>query len=190
MDAVIRHTICKHIHLVVRHNKVTSHADTQVDTDAIHVKANHSLFLQTVEHEKQPSDLAQMKQRVLEQLCSLTAQIKQCTSIEGLLAAEKHIIVAKGSCRLIRSSIDTDFICKSKEPANKKAITQQPFYSTKNRTRKPTIKLAKPTHKEREMLQTALLSKDTLYKCEPTQGSIDSHNKHPNQTQAKFNSKL
>ncbi len=97
MDAVIRHTICKHIHLVVRYNNLHAPISTNAKVlgqDAMHdlIQESHSLFLQTVEHEKQQSHIGETKKRILEHLCSLTAEVKQCTSTEGLLAAEKHII--------------------------------------------------------------------------------------------------
>ena len=90
MDAIIRNTLCKHIHLVVRFNKPALSTHTKPELNTQSIQTGHKLILQTTDNRTRQTDIDTIKSRILEQLCSLTAQVKQCTNIQGLLAAQKN----------------------------------------------------------------------------------------------------
>ena len=159
MDALVHHTMCKHIHLV---------ASTQAEAQDMGKKMEPTLvyspLLQVLKQKGQSRDINIVRERVLRTLSTLTAQISQCTSVEGLLAAEKHLLSAKSSCRLISASVHyKKFPIRQIEPANKKIKPQRPFSSTKSKPKKPTIKLGKATAKQKELINSTLLLKRPLY---------------------------
>ncbi len=108
---------------------------------------------------------------MLQQLSTIMAQVAQCSSIEGLLSAEKHLLSAKTCCKITSSSESGNsyrFPSKNIGPANKNITPQRPFSSTKRKTKNPTIKLAKPSTKEKEAIVNALFTKNPLYETTTT----------------------
>ena len=150
--------MCKHIHLV---------ADVQPESQC---QQESSKRVESTQHSYSPllhalqqgkcSNISLVREKVSRTLSTLTAQVTQCDGVEGLLAAEKHLLSAKTSCGMISSSFNlTRFQGKRIEPANKNIIPQRPFVSTRSRPKKPTIKLGKPSTKVKELIQTTLFAK-------------------------------
>ena len=166
MDALIHHTMCKHIHLVSMHttgNAQKPKGSTGV-TDTV-PSNTHAPLLHSLQQQAKHRDIANVKQRLIKTLSSLTLQVSQCNSVEGLLSAEKQILSAKTACRMISvaSKAVSTFPNKKIVPANKTITKQRPFVSTKRKTKKQTIKLAKPSTKEKSVICNALNAKKSLY---------------------------
>ena len=97
------------------------------------------------------NDSFELKQRLQSQLAGLGIHIERCNDFNILLSAQAHIDSALT-------------IIKGKElklpsiPANKKVVPQRSFYSTKKRSRRPLMHIAKPSFEERQALSQHLLN--------------------------------
>lgn len=89
----------------------------------------------------------------------LVTDISKCESIDGLIAAEKHIVAATNACKIPHTPANSH---EANVPSNKKIIPQMPFTSTKRKHRKPTVRLAKPSRKEKEEIYSGL-QRQSLY---------------------------
>ena len=159
MDALIHHTMCKHIHLVAMHNTKNTQKPKGSTGVAHTIPSNvHAPLLHSLQQQGKHRDIANVKQRVIKTLSSLMLQVSQCKSVEGLISAEKHLLSAKTACRMISVASKTvsKFPNKRIVPANKTITKQRPFTSTKRKTKKQTIKLAKPSSKEKDVICNAL----------------------------------
>ncbi len=154
--------MCKHIHAVITSTQPRQNKKKSKSTEKLQLP-----LLQALKNQAKSTNLQVVKQRILNKLLSLTTQVRQCSSVEGLLTAEKHILSAKNSCRMVHLATQK-FPIRKIEPANKRITPQnvRPFTSTKNKTKRPTIKLAKPTHKDKQILRTALFDDKSLYESE------------------------
>ena len=163
-DALIHHTICKHIHLVATtmNTKQSKHYHSEEDLNNVNTD---NVLISTLQSDGQ-CDLSQLKQKVMRRLSALTTQIHLCNSIPALSAIDSHLVSACNAAKIIDTSETSNkskaFSTSTNNPANKKITPQRPFYSTKSKTKRPTIRLAKPTQKEKEDLCT-LLNLDNLY---------------------------
>lgn len=155
MDATINHTICKHIHLVVRCN--AKQDITNGHRIAPGMESDDQVLILKALKQKESSEV------VIERVSALATEISKCSNIDTLTALEKHIIAACNVCRVGYTSTKT-FCSKDNKyvPPNTKIVPQRPFTSTKSKQRQPKVKLAKPTHQQKESIYSALASQ-TLY---------------------------
>lgn len=156
-DALIRHTICKHIHLTVIVTTKNTQTVTQDDKNVEELSTEN--LLSAVQTDA--CDISTLKQNIMRKLSVLTAQVQLCYSIPALHAIESHIQTA---CKAtsISSDLKRCFSTTTNCPANKKITPQRPFYSTKSKRKRPTIRLAKPTQKEKQNI-CVLLREKKLY---------------------------
>ncbi len=165
MDATVNHTICKHIHLVVRYNLQLDckHSENQEINDSTVSKENSPSFkqslLQSLTKCRQDS-LYEVKQRLLNKLSILTTQVSMCKDTHALLAVEKCISTATSACKLVSP-------CKFNTPTrqvppNKNITPQRPFLSTKKKSRKPTVKFGKPSCHDKKLIYINLMNQ-SLY---------------------------
>ena len=92
MDALINHTICKHIHLVAKQNKNTKIHPKNITVnlgDCLPINEIRTSLLETTV-EQQQVEVANIRKRVLEKVMILMSQVEQCTNTEALLAAERN----------------------------------------------------------------------------------------------------
>ncbi len=136
MDATVIHTICKHIHLVVRYNLQLDckHSENQEINDSTVSKENSpslkQSLLQTLTKCRQDS-LYEVKQRLLNKLSILTTQVSMCKDTHALLTVEKCISTATSACKLVSPC---KFNTPTKQvPPNKNITPQRPFLSTKKK---------------------------------------------------------
>lgn len=160
MDAVINHTICKHIHLVER---CTNGKETQLlERKAIDCNERpsdtHPQLLYALRKQEEPADLTNLKERIIRTLSSIATQVKECNSIDGLLHAQKHIQIVSNTISLDNFNTVPRLQSKTNEPLNKKILPQRPFKSTKTKRKTAMVRLAKPTQKDKELICDLLFS--------------------------------
>ena len=91
MDAQVHHSMCKHIHLVaITQPEAPARGQSSKRLESTQAQLP---LLHALQKKGNCSNLHTVRERVLRTLSTLTAQITQCTSVEGLLATEKHIII-------------------------------------------------------------------------------------------------
>ena len=154
-DSQIYHTICKHVHLVVRQNTIPQHENRDTTYTAMQVqKLDHTLQTTLVNeistHPNVPLDL--IKSRVLLLIQDITNQVESSSSLENLKAAEKFLFVARNNLSADVTSIKPKEPLKN-EPANTKIEKQRPF--------KKTNKKVNPEY----VMVTLLETNDIKFKC-------------------------
>ena len=94
--ALIRHTICKHIHAVVRYTNKNVSILIVAKSNEQQLLNNEDLVCSAIKTLKQPrDDLISEKEAILHKMSMLTAQIQQCNDVTALRAAKTHISFAR-----------------------------------------------------------------------------------------------
>ena len=178
-DALIRTTICKHIHLVSRFNlkhlkTVDGHNETSPD-QTVDLQDDDTFQVEDIKgqdtskrHVSETAlleNLAVFRQEVQTQLSVLNGHLHLIQDTETLIGIKSYISSALNLIKA-RQNVGKSFIVGKKEPPNKLIEQQRSFFSTK-RKRKERVRIKKPTTKERKEICTALLEKHTpLYSPE------------------------
>ena len=91
-DALIRHTICKHVHAVVKFDKAINHSSqAKRDSQDLLQSCKQELICSTFATVKQQrNEFKSERDSIVEKLTILTAQIQQCRSKVALQAAKTH----------------------------------------------------------------------------------------------------
>ena len=94
-DALIHHTICKHIHLIASINyipvlKDNSKASLDHDYDPLLTALNTDI-----------SDISHVKNDIIQKLSLLSTQVQQCENLSALLAVESLIKTANNAIKWI-----------------------------------------------------------------------------------------
>lgn len=71
------------------------------------------------------------------------------------------------------SSPTSTVLLPSKEPSNKNIQPQRPFQSTKKKSKKPTVRISKPTVQQKENLCDALLASESNVSIYTTSGIMN-----------------
>ena len=157
-DSLLQHTICKHVHLVVRYKKSTTTGETS--SSLISQEAEdfhddmHSLLLQEVSQAESHISLEQRKSKIMKIIQDVTCLVTSSTSEDGLKTAEKMLITVKNN--LTASAVYTPFPANSKfEPANKGIEKQRPFKAVKTK-RKCNIRFTNPSLHESNCIKAML----------------------------------
>jgi hypothetical protein len=149
-DSLIRTTICKHVHLLVRKlgikPTIPSLITSQNDIEEI-VK----------ELQAPPSDDTTLKRNILKQISTLISNIHHCSSDSILTEINTHISAAV-SLSSLTTSFPQSMIYSSNSPPTKKIQPQQPFYSKRKQRSKPSVRLAKPSMKDKYSVHQNLLN--------------------------------
>ena len=162
-DALINHTICKHIHLVATIEKTKHRWADEHTRDTMTFNNTDSEEVLSALQSDHNSDLIELKHKMMRRLSALTSQVQLCTSIPVLKAIESHLTAACNTSKIRNDKPPgSTFNTSSVVPPNKKVVPQRPFFSTKSKRKHPTIRLAKPTQKEKENIHT-LLNEKKLY---------------------------
>lgn len=168
MDALINHTICKHIHLVANSRKTkqslaSGHNTHTESTDYLLINETRTSLSETVipNHHEEVSDI---RRRVQHKLMAMMSKIQEVTNAEALISVEGHINVAMSMLNVIRDNTTRNTMPpKQLHPANKNILQQRAFFSTKHKYRKPKTRIAKPTKQEQQHIKQALFNRLSLY---------------------------
>lgn len=151
-DALIRTTICKHIHLVIRSSNSVSTEPFQ--REETYIDSHNPMLLTSLQQECNLSDIDTYREGVRKQILELSGQIQLAKDIDTLKQCKTFIQSAINLIKAKQSSSIT-FPANSNEPTNKIIQKQRSFFSTK-RKRKTAIRIAKPTLCEKQDIYTAL----------------------------------
>ena len=157
-DSLVRLTICKRIHLLIRKlyddNMHNVHNTTHIITNDAQLKQNETT-------------------KILQEMTSLSQQTtspashlqKNITTLQSLVShcSDANIlkIVNNFVCRAInvihmKSPTTMYYTNHYNTPVTTKIIPQSPFHSQRKRSRKSTVKLAKPTAIKKMLIQQSL----------------------------------
>ena len=180
-DAVIRTTICKHIHLVSRLNE--THSKTSLDQtvdvpgdetfkvddingyDTSKGHVNETALLEKLQEKSQLCDTAVFRREVQTKISVLNGHLNHIEDKETLKGVRSYISSALNLIKA-RQNLGKSFIVGKKQPPNKQIEQQRTFFSTK-RKRKVRVRIKKPTTEEKKEICTALLEKHkSLYSPE------------------------
>ena len=131
-DALIHHTICKHIHLIASTNCFpVSEDSTKASTD----HDDYDPLLAALHtHDSDVSDVSHVKNDIIEKLSSLSTQVQQCDILSVLSAVESLIKTATNAIKVnISDSLQLHPLVN--EPTNKKVSLQRSFHSTRKRSK-------------------------------------------------------
>ena len=129
-DALIRATICKHIHLLVR---TTSGLEEEGLEEEEGEGEEESMDVYTVNSHLQ-SSISSCREGIQKQLATQGGYVSQADDIETLQEIKSLITAALNISKVNRCKATLPL--PSNEPANKNIAVQRPFFSTK-RKRKP-----------------------------------------------------
>ena len=162
-DALIHHTICKHIHLIAstNHHLASKCASTSFDQD-------HDSLLAALQ--TNVSEASHIKNTIIRELSSLSTQVQQCENLSALSTVNTVIKTANNAMKL-NISDSSQLHPVSNEPVNKKISLQRPFYSTKKKSKKPSLRLVKPSQMQKNEIRLKL-NEDTLYCSEEPSGNL------------------
>ena len=127
-DALVNHTICKHIHLVAFSNQ------SSINCSDVSFNQEYAPLLATLQTDV--DDASNLKNSIMKKLSSLSSEIQQCEDLSALTAIESIIKTANNAIKLnISDSQQVQLNPAVNEPANKKLQQQRPFHSTKKRNK-------------------------------------------------------
>ena len=185
-DALIRTTICKHIHLVSRLTSKASNPKANTDRLFEHnpeislleiskhdftvpeaSQQNDSMvqqatpLLKNLQEKTQLCNITVLRKEIQKQLFSLAGQLEFVCDIETLKDVRLYAFSAMNLIKA-RKNLTKSFPIDKNEPSNKLIEQQRIFFSTKKKKRKQaTVRIRKPTSKEKEDICTTLLEKQT-----------------------------
>lgn len=151
-DALIRATICKHIHLLVRYISETSTSCTILPQEDLS-QMNETVLLENLKDKIQFCELQTYKHQ---QLSTLAGQLHTISNIETLRDVKTLINSALNLIKA-RETVPTVLPVPRKEPPNKHIQTQRSFFSTKRKRKPSKVRIAKPTKQEKTDICNALL---------------------------------
>ena len=179
-DALINHTICKHIHLVARTNRSLTNAHGRIslayncghsqalEDTCTHVVHHHDSEHDSVTPQQGQHRLETIKARMKQKLTALLAQTENCFHAQALLSAESSVDTAASVLHVISTSVHKLTMPSTQQARpNKYLQQQQRFFSTKHK-RKTKIRIAKPSHQERRDIQQSLIGDIPLYSGQTT----------------------
>ena len=147
MDALIRSTICKHIHLVVKYI-TTCHSDSSSGHELQHIyitqqkqtqKVSTATLLSKLSRANQTTN--QLKDTLKSQLSVLAGKIHSCHNHDTLLSVQTKLNTIIATIDTANTST-TNFPCSIKiTPSNTKIVQQRPFLSTKKQRQSEFLNL-------------------------------------------------
>ena len=151
-DALIRANICKHIHLVARFvNRFGRKAATSVDLERgreKYIEWQEADLLDSLPHTTQQTCPQTYKEGIQQTLSTIAGSLNNINDID-LLKDVKSLLNSAWNIIKARKNHVSLPVPNKKDPPNKKISTQRSFFSTKKKRNPPTVRLAKPTQKEK-----------------------------------------
>ena len=123
---------------------------------------NASIVAYTKHSTDSESEVVSLREKLQEKLSILCAQVNHCNSTVALLSAKSHVTSA---ISIIKSFNHKEIKLPHKtgpEPSNKNVTPQRQFFSTKNKCKRPTVQLVKPSTEEKDKICTSLLNSGPL----------------------------
>lgn len=167
-DNLIRHTMCKHIHLVKRYTsqKESKEGDEYPDTNEIPVTETTPLqdMTNTINNElktiaqtvftNQETSISSIKEKLQQKLFQLSNKVSQSTNFGALQQLEKILNAAENLfASMTKNQYLENLHVMTECPPNKKIAVQRKFFSTeKKRKHRSKVRYAKPTQQEKEDL--------------------------------------
>lgn len=156
-DSLITNTIGKHIDLVKR-SLMQASSDNPDDDFECPTTNSDQEHLDEIENiltciRSRPDDADASKRRIKGTLLQIMEEMNTCNNSNALKHLEKQIGAAHSLFPSLKDKDDQKVIpLKNNEdaPADKNMETQPCFYSTKKRTKKSKVRLARPTFKEQK----------------------------------------
>ena len=158
-DALIRHTICKHVHAVMRFDKAIN-LSSQVKSDCHDrvLSCKQEIICSTFATVKQQrNEFKTERDRIVEKLPS--SQHRSSNAEARLhFRLQKHTNCASNIINVLTHSDELQHqsigSSHSNAPANKKVAVQMRYFSTRKRKRCTNIRLSKPSYNEKKAICT------------------------------------
>ncbi len=161
-DALIRATICKHIHLLMQFISATNTTIDVSQMEETHQglnKMDESVLLESLQDPKQSCKLLEYRDGIHSQLATLTTYLNATSDMDTLHDVKTLITSALNLIKARQENTSKATLPVAiEQPANKNIPTQRSFFSTRKRkATKPNVRLAKPTIEQKtEMYKTLL----------------------------------
>ena len=168
-DSVIHASICKHIHLVARHlkSKRDHRLRTTKDIHVPHLSTTHNTDDKAIFKEVQSKDhncsIQDLKDSVQKKISQLQSSVLLCDDRQTLSSVYHHISSAINITKALASHPSSRLQSKSPIPHNKHIPTQRPFHSTKKHHRRASVRMAKPTNLQKQLISTELMEHLPLF---------------------------
>ena len=176
-DALINHTICKHVHLVASCYKMldddkangsspTNQSLQQIEDSCTELCSQDGKLLEGVLKPtvSQHTNNDIIKNRAKRKLTVLMSKLQAVTNTDALVSAESHIDIALSLLNVLDRNIkNTPMIPTELSPSNKHITQQRSFFSTKRKHKKCHTRIRKPSKEKRQQIQVSLLSDQPLY---------------------------
>ena len=165
MDYIINHTICKHIHLTA-----TCATESKQDKKCSTPTAERVILTKNEGVFQEENKLSNTKNAIHQMLSRIHVLTEKCSSLHELKLVAKHLTSAEN---IFESAKQPLIHSNSVIPSNS-LIKAQRFHSTRKRKKNQTLRLAKPTHKEKQVMTQCLKHNIQLYQSrdESIQGII------------------
>ena len=156
MDYVINHTICKHIHLTA-----TSAAESLQD-DAFNTPITVERLILTNNSSVIQDDnkLISTKSSIHQMLSRIHVLTEKSSSLHELKLVAKYLTSAENIFEIAKPLVHSNSVI----PSNM-LIKPQRFQSTRKRKKNATLRLAKPTCEEKQVVMRCLEQNRLLYQC-------------------------
>ncbi len=169
-DAVIRATICKHIHLVVQSlNNNTTQTQSASCSSNDRIQDQHLL-----QRLKQcgTGSVSKCRDEVQKSLMIISGYIPHVTDKDTLHQVQSYLTSAINIIKANQSSSVATLPAVKHQPPNKKITPQKAFFSTKRKRKSGNIRMARPTLLEKKNICTALLNNSTDEERQPMTQTI------------------
>ncbi len=168
-DALIRASICKHVHLLVRSLASTSSTPQASKRDDTMDKA---VVLQNIRNPDEIDNLTTCRKKIHDKILVLEKAIDNVADANTLQEINKLLTSALSHVKITQQSSDIGKLpASNQQPPNKHIGVQRPFHSTKRKRNCTNIRLSKPNSTEKTDILNILLS-TTNTQCPPLQHKI------------------
>ena len=163
-DSLIGATICKHIHLIARY---VSHKPSSIKPDDQSLLENLKNGLN--------DDMDSLRNQVQSEVLALAAHVHLINNIDVLKCIRSNIRSATNLIKTDKAmSKPHPLPLNNKEPSTKHIKPQRPFFSTKRKKMKATVRLAKPTVQEKYHICSILLDSNVPLYPDPGKSATTS----------------
>ena len=163
-DYQVLHTICKHVHLVLRHTVDESEQSFPKKHFTPETTQLNSLISNVMLNETTMNPNL-VKTKIVTLLKEIESQISNNISFDTLKSVESLLVAANKTLSSGTTEVDSFKICCIKS-ANSKVEKQRPFKKQSKRTRK-TVRYARPSVKKRSRIEAKLLGLQHDAACSP-----------------------
>ena len=163
-DVLIRASICKHIHLLVRFLASTSH--TTPSSATVESKTNTAEVIQSIQIPEKLDNVHTCRKKIHDKLLILQKAVDTVTDTTTLQDVNKLLTSALSHTRIKQQSDIGKLPAFNQQPPNKHIVVQRPFQSTKRKRSRTNIRLSKPSCTDKTNILKLLLS-STEKQCPP-----------------------